>query len=101
MTNGMKVVLAAMIVAASVGSYADVLDVKMLDNEKWWGAANFFGTKMPFTSSTGLTMDLRDNNYDNQSASMLISDKGRVIWCDDQAAIRITNGTITVECATS
>ena len=101
MTNRMKAVLSAMIVAASVGSYADVLDVKMLDNEKWWGAANFFGTKMPFTSGTGLTMDLRDNNYDNQSASMLISDKGRVIWCDDQAAIRITNGTITVECATS
>ena len=76
------------------GAYADSVAVKMLDGENWWGGANFFGSKMPFTEKSSLDVDLRKRGFANQYASMLISDKGRVIWCDDQTVITITNGTI-------
>lgn len=99
--KGMKFVVSAALSLAALAASADALTVKMLNNEKWWGAANYFGTKMPFTADTVLSIDLHKENFSNQSASMLISDKGRVVWCDDQSVIAISNGTITVECATA
>ncbi len=75
---------------------AGTASVKMSAGENWWGAANFFGTKMPFTAKTDLKIDLRRNNYHNQCASFLVSDQGRVIWADAQALITLKNGEITV-----
>lgn len=75
-------------------AFADAVSVKMLEGENWWGAANYFGSKMPFTEKSSLNVDLNKRGFSNQFASMLISDKGRVIWCDDQTVITITNGTI-------
>lgn len=85
----------------AMGAAADTLTVQMLDGEKWWGAANYYGTQMPFTAKSNFSVDLGKSLFGNQAASLLISDKGRVVWCDDQSAITITNGRITVECATS
>ena len=82
-------------------AFADTVSVKMLEGENWWGAANYFGSKMPFTEKSSLDVDLRKRGFSNQFASMLISDKGRVIWCDDQTVITITNGTIKMVCETA
>lgn len=78
------------------GASAETLSVKMLEGENWWGGANYFGSQMPFTEKSTLNVDLRKRGFSNQFASMLISDKGRVVWCDDQTMISITNGTIRV-----
>ena len=83
------------------GTSAETLSVKMLEGENWWGAANYFGSKMPFTEKSTLNVDLRKRGFANQFASMLISDKGRVVWCEDQTAITITNGTIKMVCGTT
>ena len=85
------VLMASLFVSCAL---ADAVTVKMLDGENWWGAANYFGSQMPFTEKTSLNVDLRKRGFANQFASMLISDKGRVIWCDDQTGVTITNGTI-------
>ena len=71
--------------------------VMMEKGENWWGAANFFGTNMPFTAKTSLTIDIRKRNYSNQCASFMISDRGRVIWSDAQSLITVKNGKITME----
>ncbi|MBR3821029.1 MAG: glycoside hydrolase [Kiritimatiellae bacterium] len=84
-----------------LGTSAETLSVKMLEGENWWGAANYFGSKMPFTEKSTLNVDLRKRGFANQFASMLISDKGRVVWCEDQTAITITNGTIKMVCGTT
>ena len=83
------------------GTSAETLSVKMLEGENWWGAANYFGSQMPFTEKSTLNVDLRKRGFSNQFASMLISDKGRVVWCEDQTAITITNGTIKMVCGTT
>lgn len=70
--------------------------IGMAPGEQWWGAANYFGTNMPFTAGADLLIDLRKENYNNQCAAFLISDRGRVLWCDDPCAIRMAKGTISV-----
>ena len=83
--------------AVSPSAFADVRTVVMEPGENWWGAANFFGTNMPFTAKTDLKIDLRRRNYSNQCASMLLSDRGRVIWTDAQSEIAVKGGSITMD----
>ena len=92
-----RIVVALAVSATSMLSAADVAAVKIASGECWWGAANFFGTNMPFTAKTNLKIDLRRRNYSNQCASLLISDQGRVIWADAQSEIAIEGGTITMD----
>ena len=93
----MKKLLLSSISLLSLTLLAGTQTVKMTAGENWWGAANFFGTKMPFTEKTDLKIDLRKDNYHNQCASLLLSDRGRVIWADAQALFTLKNGEITVE----
>ena len=90
---------AALVLASAVAASAcaDTRTVKMEPGEKWWGAANFFGTNMPFTAKTDLKIDLRRRNYSNQCASLLISDRGRAIWSDAQSEITFKDGTVTMD----
>ena len=93
----MKKLLLSSISLLSLTLLAGTQTVKMTAGENWWGAANFFGTKMPFPEETDLKIDLRKDNYHNQCASLLLSDRGRVIWADAQALFTLKNGEITVE----
>ena len=93
----MKKLLLSSISLLSLTLLAGTQTVKMTAGENWWGAANFFGTKMPFTEKTDLKIALRKDNHHNQCASLLLSDRGRVIWADAQALFTLKNGEITVE----
>lgn len=68
----------------------------MLPEERWWGVESFHGCEMPFDAKTALAMDVRKDGHANQYASLLLSDKGRVIWCDEQTGVTISNGVITM-----
>ena len=53
--------LSALVVLSSPGgsrscATATVRTVKIADGELWWGAANFFGTNMPFSAKTRLAV---------------------------------------------
>lgn len=85
--------------AAYVFASGRTLEVRMLDGEGWWGASNCFGFEMPFKSDSVRTIDLRSNGYGNQYASLLLSDKGRVVWCDREATFCISGGIIRVSAA--
>ena len=87
----------AVVAAAASGMAANVKTIRIADGENWWGAANFFGTNMPFTAKTDLKIDLRRRNYSNQCASLLMSDKGRVVWSDAQSEIVFKDGSLTMD----
>ena len=89
--------ISAAVAVLAAGAFADVKTVKIADSENWWGAANFFGTNMPFTAKTDLKIDLRRRNYSNQCASLLMSDKGRVVWSDAQSEIVFKDGLISMD----
>ena len=74
--------------------HADELSVRMLSGENWWGLCSNFGRQMPFNEKSDFQCDLRVSNYANQSASFLVSDHGRVLWCAEPVEATIGGGTI-------
>ena len=87
----------AVVVAYASVAIGDVLSVKMLPGEQWWGLCNNFGSEMPFTGSSSLKCDLRMENYGHQSLSFLCSDRGRVMWCNEPVGVNISGGEIRLE----
>ena len=73
---------------------ADELSVRMLSGENWWGLCSNFGRQMPFNEKSDFQCDLRVSNYSHQSQSVLVSDKGRVLYCDAPVEATIGGGTI-------
>ena len=71
--------------------------VRMLEGERWWGGAAGFGTQMPFTAKTDLTIDLAANNYANVCDSLMVSDRGRVIRAEKPMRITVSGGTIRMD----
>ena len=69
----------------------------MLPGERWWGLCSAFGREMPFTEATAFECDLRISNYAHQSLSLLCSDKGRAIWCQEPVGVKISGGEIALE----
>ncbi len=72
----------------------------LLPNEMWWGGLSSNGYKMPYDKTTNLTIDLWANNDENQSQPLLISSKGRYVWCEDPIMYAFTNGKLTVSSRT-
>lgn len=83
-------------VAGRPGAFAAERSVPMLPGESWWGLAAGFGRRMPFDATTDFKCDLRVSNYANAAASLLLSDKGRVIWCAEPVEATIGGGTIAL-----
>ena len=86
-------------VASVIGcpdAFAAEKTVPMLPGESWWGLGGGFGRRMPFDAATDFKCDLRVSNYANPAASLLISDKGRVIWCGEPVEATIGGGTISL-----
>ena len=79
------------------GAEPVVRTVRMLEGEHWWGLASGKGTEQPYTEKTDLRFDLFDTGYGNQTASFMVSDRGRVLWCDEQVVATVRGGTITWE----
>ncbi|MEO6134847.1 MAG: hypothetical protein ABIP35_06820, partial [Ginsengibacter sp.] len=81
-------------------SLNSTLTLPLLPNEQWWGGAAQYGYKMPFNKSSNFSFNLYGDVSNNQSASLLLSNKGRWVWCNDpfqfsfqNNELRITNST--------
>ena len=80
------------------------MDIELLPAERWWGGAVADGTAMPFGDRPHVR-DLRVNagfldepsGGANQSAPLLVSDRGRFIWSDDPFEFTFGDGRLTVE----
>jgi alpha-glucosidase len=57
------------------------LKLDLLPNEAWWGGAVTLGTKMPY-GVTPIDINLDGDNRGNQYAPLLVSSKGRYVWCE-------------------
>jgi len=96
----MKIISCALLVGcvALAGSLlADVREISMLPEENWWGIDNNFGRDMPFNARKEFKTDLRLDNYAHQALSLLVSDKGRAVWCSEPVGISVSKGVISLE----
>ena len=72
--------------------------IQILEEEHWWGFNSLHAPRQPFDRFTTYNGDLiRDDG--NQSAPILISDKGRYIWMKQPCSLTIENGCICFDSA--
>ncbi len=83
----------AAVAAPAQGATELTLDVPA--DEAWWGGAVTLGTNMPYGAAP-LAIDLHANNRGNQYAPLLVSSKGRFVWCDKAFAFAFSNGALRV-----
>lgn len=60
-----------------------------------WGSNSRFGDKMPFES--GYKLDIRGNNFENQCASFLLTNKGKCIYSKNPFYFEIYDDKIILE----
>lgn len=70
--------------------------VRMIPGEKWWGLSAAQGTSMPWDECTQTSVDLRKSGGYNVFSSLLVSNRGRYVWCANTALFDFSNGVITV-----
>ena len=80
-----------------VEAFAQKQVIEMLPGERWWGAVTDLGVSMPFDATTNISFDMARHNFNNQTTPLLVSDKGRYIWCDSSFAISISSGEICID----
>lgn len=71
-----------------------MVSIELLPNERWWGGLNVDGHLMPFAPG------FRRSMYDmqgNMGAPLLVSNKGRYVWCDEPFAFEFTPDTLYIE----
>jgi len=72
------------------------INIKMLDNEFWWGAVVDYGAEMPYDEKTDCVIDLNIHGRDQRSP-LFLSNKGRYIYSAKPFKIIIKKAVITIE----
>lgn len=76
--------------------------VKLLPDEHWYGAETVLGEFEPFSATNCYKeVDMRFDHGSgiggNQAAPLLLSSKGRWVWCERPFVFRFAEGTLSVE----
>ena len=74
-----------------------ICQIFMLPQEHWYGACVTDGTVMPLTAASQYHRNLDPNPTSNQAASLLLSDKGRYLYCPQGVQLDVENGAIRME----
>jgi alpha-glucosidase (family GH31 glycosyl hydrolase) len=100
LTSILIVILASISVGFSQAKMQRNYNTTLLNNELWWGGLSRDGYRMPYGKTTNLTVDQWGWNDENQSQPLLISSKGRYIWCEDPIKYSFKNGSLIVSSRT-
>lgn len=69
-------------------------DIK--ENEYWYGPIVHDGVKYPFNKDSNYELDLDPNSTPNQANPILLSNKGRYIWCNSGFKLRVKDNKIEI-----
>jgi alpha-glucosidase (family GH31 glycosyl hydrolase) len=72
------------------------VELTIPQGEFWWAGITSEGHKMPYDQTTETTFDMWGDNYGNQAQPLLISTKGRYIWCEEPIKYDFKKGTLTI-----
>ena len=75
-----------------------MMQIKLLENEYWWGANAGRGYKMPFSNKTDISFHMGDNpEGSDQYSPLLLSSKGRYVWSEKPFVTTFKDGVLTVD----
>lgn len=93
----LKICIAFILVCFSSFSQDNkLIELKIEENEYWWGGLSSVGFQTPYSSDSNLTIDLYANNKGNQAQPLLLSSKGRYVWCEEPIKYQFSEGILTV-----
>ncbi|WP_224385392.1 glycoside hydrolase family 31 protein [Clostridium perfringens] len=69
---------------------------KMYENEYWYGPVVNDGMKYPLNFNSKYEVDIYPNKSPNQVNTILLSNKGRYIWCDSGFVLKVYSGVIEI-----
>lgn len=72
------------------------LELEIEENEFWWGGAVVDGSAMPLSAESDYYLDARINRTPNQFNGAFMSSKGRYVFFEEGAEIRVKNGKFCV-----
>lgn len=73
-----------------------LVEIKIENNEYWWGGLSSIGYQTPYTKDSNFSINLFANNKGNQAQPLLLSSKGRYVWCEEPIKYSISNGILSV-----
>ncbi len=74
------------------------MQIKILENEYWWGVNAGRGYKMPFTKESDISFNMGNNpEGSDQYAPLLLSSKGRYVWSEKPFVTTFKDGVLTVD----
>ncbi len=92
-----KIILIILSLGLAIAAAAqEVKEIDILPGEKWWGGASGLGEKMPYSA---VDADLQWQNFNSQTTPLLVSSRGRYIWCDGSFRFRVNDGKLRVDAA--
>ncbi len=80
----------------SVPVVANTKVIALLEGEHFWGGCVTDGRAMPFGSKR-FERDLYGNTQGNQAQPLLLSDRGRYVWCEEPFKFTFAGKTLKVE----
>ncbi|TGY45783.1 glycoside hydrolase family 31 protein [Clostridium perfringens] len=69
---------------------------KMYESEYWYGPVVNDGIKYPLNFNSKYEVDVYPNKSPNQVNTILLSNKGRYIWCDSGFVLKVYSGVIEI-----
>jgi alpha-glucosidase (family GH31 glycosyl hydrolase) len=75
---------------------ADTRVIPLMEGEQFWGGCVTDGRAMPF-GATVFERNLFGDTRGNQAQPLLISNKGRYVWCDDPIEFKFDGQSLTVQ----
>lgn len=78
----------------------DKLMIDIESGEYWWGGLSSKGHEGPYDIHSVARYNLWGDNYGNQSQPLLLSSKGRYIWCEEPIEYSFNKGKLTVSSET-
>ncbi len=73
------------------------IGTRIKKGEYWYGGMVSDGYKMPFGFKVFKRINISRSRSNNQTASFLVSSKGRYIWCEEGMTVTVTLGYMIVE----
>jgi alpha-glucosidase len=90
----MRTAIVATLLCAASAFAQQAAHFRMLPGERWWAGVISESHLMPFTAGSTFQFDFEADTAGNQGQPLLISDKGRFVWCDQPFSFRIADGEI-------
>ena len=75
---------------------ADTQVIPLMEGEQFWGGCVTDGRAMPF-GATSFERNLHGDTRGNQAQPLLISNKGRYVWCEEPFGFKFDGRSLTVQ----